>query len=305
MSGFEIAGIVLAVVPLIWDAIKDTPETSVGKGGHAFINATSERQEFADELLFAHTAIRNEMLEIFKRINVLLTDSQRKTLTDPNTVGASFIQVWNDVRDANDDNVKTTLRTTIEDICPVLEKMAKILIEMVADTKISPDEGREKLRNILKMDKDGTLSITNHLRERFKFAKSSPRRLKLLKKLKENIKHLKLIIKTQAKSAELLAEGNFIESQKKSGPFLEKVRRYSDNLHEALSSTWNCDCHTSRSAMIKLEKREVPASREAGKLRFSLILTSKHSRNDENCDTLTFRETEVSVDFRYVFHQMP
>jgi polyhydroxyalkanoate synthesis regulator phasin len=302
MSGFEIAGIVLAVVPLIWDAIKDTPETSVGKVSRAFFKAPSERQEFADELLFAHTAIRNEMLEIFMRINVLLTDSQRKSLTDPKNVGANFIQVWNDVYDANGTNVKTLLDTTIEDICPVLEKMAQILIEMVKDTKISSDEGREKLRNILKMDKDGTLSITKHLRDRFKFARSSPRRRRLLNMLKQNIELLKSITRTQAKSAELLAEGNLFECQRQSGPFLEKVRRYSDNLHDALLHTWNCDCHTSRVAMLKLEKREAPVYRETSKLLFSLILSSNHSQN-EDC-AWTFRETEVSVDFRYVFHQM-
>jgi polyhydroxyalkanoate synthesis regulator phasin len=300
MSGFEIAGIVLAVVPLIWDAIKDTPETSVGKGGHAFINATAERQEFADELLFAHNAIRKAMLDIFLRINIFLTDSQRKLVTDPNTMGANFMQVWNAIYDANSAEVKNTLYTTIEDIRPVLETMEKILIEMVSHTKISSDEGREKLRNIVKMDQSGTLSITKHLRQRFRFAKSHPHRLKLMKSLKKNVKYLNSLVETQAKSAALLAEGDVIESQKQSGQFLEKIRGYSENLHDALSRIWNCQCHTSRSVMLKLEKREAPTNRQTGDLRFSLILTSTHSRNEENCDSWTFCETDVSVNSTYI-----
>jgi hypothetical protein len=76
MSGFEIAGIVLAVIPIVYDALKDAPETGIGQQASSFMKANRRRRRFACELLFLDTVFRNAMLDIFKWLNLPLTDVQ-------------------------------------------------------------------------------------------------------------------------------------------------------------------------------------------------------------------------------------
>lgn len=290
MSGFEIAGIVLSVLPLIVEAVKEVPKTDVGKKSQAFVRAPQERRKFAGALLLVDTALRNAMLDIFKCVNIALTDSHRELLTTRGTTGAKFIQVWKDMLHTHTEVIQNALLG--EEIRPVVDKLEKILIKMVEHTQISHDTGRPEIWGILQ-DRDQTLSITKHLKDRYNFAKSSPKRAALLKEMHENIQHLNLIAKIEKKKADLVAATSLLEARKFHGRFFEKVRGYSDNLHDALSA-WNCMCHKSRKAMLRLEKRVGSGDWKPLDLRFSLILTFNHSGEDP--DVRTFRESEVCVN---------
>jgi len=297
MSGFEIAGIVLAVIPLVLDAVKDYPKTSVGKKTRTFLQAAQKRREFASELLSVGTALRGVMIDIFMRVNVSLTQAQREALTGPNVAPATFFEVWNEVFDSNPDEIRKDLCSTIEDIRPVLQNTEEILLDVVAHTEIPQDEGREQLRKIMEENKDDTFAIRKHLSNRFNFAKSSLNRDKLVGRMKENIDELKELVKTQKKIDDFRAVGRVSEWEKSHTPFLERVRGYSDDLYCAISGIWQCMCHKSPAAMLRLEKRETPADPKAADLRFSLILTFEHSL-PEAPDIWTFRETEVSVKLK-------
>jgi hypothetical protein len=292
MSGFEIAGILLAVIPILYDALKDAPETSVGKKSGSFMKATKERRKFVQELFFLDTALRNAILDIFDSTNVPLTNDQLNILKNKTTMGFKFLQIWNDILKTIPDDGNTVLN----EISPILESTEGILIAMVVHTQISYDEGREKLRSIMEAKKDDTLSVRRHFTDRFNFAKSSAERTTLLKDMKQNIKLLKLTVENQKKMANLTEKINTSRSRQPNARFLEQIRCYSHNLHDALSKTWNCTCHKSPSAMLRLEKRESLASGQPDDVRFALILTFEHSpEDDQDVDMWTFRETDICV----------
>jgi hypothetical protein len=295
MSGFEIAGVVLAVVPLVLDACKSYPRTNVGKKTHEFVHAERKRREFAGELLILDSTFRYVMFDIFMRINICLTASQREILQKPTTVGAQFFQIWSDVMATNAEDVREALYHTINVMRPILLETESILYEMYADTGIPHDTTREELIGILKGGEgDGTLSITKHLIERFNFAKSSTKRLRLIQQMKENVRKLKTLSKTQNKIAEFVEMSALIDTHTSPGPFLEKVRSHSDRLYHALSDMWQCLCHKSPSAMLRLERREECTDTGSSSLLFSLVLTFEQSMRDAQ-KIWEFRETEVCV----------
>src|SRR5271170_6057892 len=165
MSGFEVAGIVLAVLPMIRDAVKIYKDTGT------FRNAPQERRIFAEQLLHMHTELRFAMINIFNQINISLTIEQRQQLMSVDNVGAQFFNLWETVSRANPDVIEKEFEPTLGDLKGVLNDMADILKDMVTHTQIDYDTGREALRQILEhRAEDETFSITKHLAARFKFA---------------------------------------------------------------------------------------------------------------------------------------
>jgi hypothetical protein len=291
MSGFEVAGIVLAVVPLVWNAWKDVPETRVGKITRSFLFAKTQKGQFADKFLSFDAALRDVMFDIFTPINHALTSSQRQLLTQTETVGATFFRVWKEIYTESSDGIRAVLSHSINDILPIVERMEKILIEIVVGTGVSPEDGRAELRKLVEHSTAG-LSVG----QRIKFAKSSSKRDKLATELKNCIDDVKMITKVEEKRARFVSEGAMIESQKYGPAFLEKVRLCAKNIHEALSTVWKCGCHTTPSAMLKLEKRDAATEREGQSLKFSLILTFNHCTWPNDAHISTFRETHVRVN---------
>ena len=297
MTGFEVAGLILAVIPLILEGIKTYPKTAIYKSAASFVRATQERRKFASNLLLLHSELRFVMIQIMKPLNPSLTPEQREILTGTDTVGARFFEVWKQVSEARREAVQKAYRPTIEHIKPMLHDMVKMLSEMLKHSEISYDAGREVLKAVIKNHSDGTLSITKNLAKRFKFAKSDPRRSVLIDQMRENIKLLKTLVKGQEQLTNFVADGDSIESQLSQGPFLDTVRGYSRNLYDALSTMWRCSCHKSPSAMLRLERRETPEVK-ASELLFSLVLTFEHSSEDQA--TWAFRETQVYVSHKSI-----
>lgn len=293
MSGFEIAGIVLAVIPIVYDAIKDAPETGIGKQGRSFMKANKRRREFALKLFLLDTEFRNSMLDIFKWLNLPLTDVQWGHLASKRTMGSQLLQIWNDMLKTLPEDMNTAFKNALEELRDVLKSIEEILVAIVVHTHISYDEGRQKLRTIAKDKNDRTLS--SHIRDRFDFAKSSADRDALLKEMTQNIELLKLTLDAHKKTADLVETRYATKHRKLPCPFLEQVRRYSDNLYDALSGSWNCMCHKSLSAMLRLEKRESLDDRKPKDVHFSLILTFEHASGEPAVDSWTFRETGVCV----------
>jgi hypothetical protein len=167
MSGFEIAGIVLAVIPIIHDALKDAPETGIGKQGSAFRQAARRRREFALKLFLIDTELRNSMLDIFKWVKLPLTDVQWDHLMSKRTMGPKLLQIWNDLLETLPQEMNTAFKNALEEIRDVLESIEEILVAIVVHTHISYDDGRQKLRSIAKDKKDCTLAMKGHIKDRF------------------------------------------------------------------------------------------------------------------------------------------
>ena len=298
MSGFEVAGLVLAVVPLILEALKAYPKVS--NGTRAFRRAKQERREFAGQLLLMHTELRCAMITVFKQINISLTVEQRRELVDVDKVGAQFFSLWENVRKANPKVIEREFEHTVDHMKDLLDDMAEILREMVRYSEIDYDTGREALRAILKGHvEDETFSTTKHLAARFKFAKSDSTRRELLERMGDKIKMLEKLNKVQAQIKQFVAAGNLIEAQKSHAPFLDKVRAYSNNLYHAVSTIWQCGSHESHRAMLMLEKRETPDTK-TDVIRFSLILTYEEPLHDGQ-DHWCSHGTEICIKQKYTY----
>jgi len=310
MSGFEIAGLVLAIIPIVSDALKDAPQTTAGKTSRSFVKAASERREFARQLLFLDTSLRNALLELFKRISHILSDSQLSVLEailgNSSVIGSKFMKLLLDLVATNPDKVREILADAVDDIRDILEQIEEALIQIVVHTKINRNSGREKLRAIIKADEDGSLSIRDHFTARLNFARSSTKRRRLLQKTKESIEQLKLVVNVQKKNEELLDEWKTIVSRHSYSAFSETFRNCCNNLYDALSCTWNCRCHKSPAAMLRLEKRALLEERKSADVLFSLLITfndpprSPASGNEDNL-IWQFREIEVIAKTKYVW----
>jgi hypothetical protein len=294
MSGFEIAGIVLAVLPLIVEGLKAYPNTTVSRIVKAFTATKKQRREFTIDLISLNTELRFVILDVLKPITGSLTVDQVQVLDDIDSTGARFFRVWTEVWEANPAAVEMAFRHTQEDIQPVLKDMVEILSEMLGHTGISYDDGREVLKGVI----NESLLIKNNLSKKIKFALSDSKRRNLLRRMRKNIELLKSLVQGQEKASVFFAHAHrdLIEPQQSYGPFLESVRSCSNKLHHALSTMWDCTCHESRSARLRLERRET-ADMKANELQFSLFLTFKESSDDQ---AWGFRETKVCVIHKYV-----
>ena len=294
MSAIDIAGLVLAVVPLILEGFEAYPDSRPMQYLRTFSAAKLERREFARQLMLMNSELRFAMLDIFTRINVLLTPAQRNVLGASDSMGAEFFTVWGEVWKSNSEEIQGAFLHTIEHIKYVLDNMMELLNEMVKHTEISRHAGRETLMKIIENhDKDRTFSIRN-FSKRFKFANSDSKRRKLIKRMGDDIDVLKRLNEGQEKMTKFIAAGKLVESQQSHGPFLDRVRGYCDNLYGALANIWQCECHKSPSAMLRLEKRDTPETKEANDLRFSLLLTFEHSAVGHQ-KLLAYQETEICV----------
>lgn len=293
MSGFEIVGLILSVIPLVLEGIKAYPIKECYKSAEAFLQATQERRDFAMQLRRLNSELRYVIIELLTPINSLVTAKQRLVLTSRKSGGAKLFDVWKEIMKANSCEIEMTFKETFEDIRDVLEHMEDVMKEMVEHTDVPVYAGRELLRAIINNDRDDPkFSIKKMLSKRFKFAKSDSKRRVLIEQMGMDIKVLQALNKEQGAVEKFLATGNSIESQKSYGPrFLDNVRLSSCRLFHTLSNLWRCECHKSPSAMLRLERRETPESNELNCLRFSLIFTFEHSS-----DRLwAFQETEILV----------
>lgn len=301
MTGFEIAGVVLAVLPLIVEGLKAYSNTTVSRMVKALMVAKAERREFVIDLISLNTELRFVVLDVLKPITDLLTVEQVQVLDDVDSTGAKFFRVWMQVWETSPEAVENAFRHTQEHIKDVLKNMVEMLSEMLGHTGISYDEKTEVLKGIIQNHNDGSLSVKNDLSRRIKFAWSDSKRRGLIRQMRKNIELLKSLVQGQEKSREFFSQRDSIESQQSQGPFLESVRSYSIKLHRALSTMWDCTCHESRSAMLRLERRET-AEMKANELRFSLLLTFKDSSESQ---TWGFRQTKVCVIHKYALRNCP
>src|SRR5271170_1819762 len=150
MSGFEVAGLVLAVIPLILEGLEAYPQSRLFQSTKSFLEAKRERREFASQLLLFHTEI---LFLMMNHSTLLMTADQQRDLTSPDNVGSKFFNVWKSVLTANSAEIGISERG-FEDIKFLLDDMVGVLNEMLKHTEISKDASSESLRGIIKSHKD-------------------------------------------------------------------------------------------------------------------------------------------------------
>src|SRR5579862_360278 len=93
MSGFEVVGVVLAVLPLILSGLEAYSDSSLDR----ILRAKQLRQEFARDLRSIFTALRFAMNRLFYRADAQLTPVQWETLDTMKTTGSHFCDIWKDM----------------------------------------------------------------------------------------------------------------------------------------------------------------------------------------------------------------
>ena len=293
MSTWDIAGIVLAALPLVFEGLDAYPDSALVK----FAKANQERAELARHLKSVQVHLRYAMEQLFARLDAQLTIEQWQALRAPDVKGSAFFDIWNGIVKTDPKLLHTN---TLADVKDVLDEMKSILCKIVENTAIPHDAGSDVLKGIIENhQKDKTFSIKEGLFRRFIFVKSSYRRGRLIQRLNQNLDVLRLLNK-EAELMKLIAPPpNELEELKSHREFLDKVHDYCENLYHALSSTWQCDCHQKPSAMLRLENRKDLEARESEPIRFSLFLTfSKSCSLPDNQESWAFQETEVCIDER-------
>jgi hypothetical protein len=283
MSGFEIAGVVLAVLPLILDGLNAFPDSTIAK----FVRANQERQEFAQQLLSVQTGFRCVMERLFIRCEAELTNGQWRALRALDAKGSDFLDMWREILASNPDIVKTN---TFADTKFMLDGVADVLKEIVKDTAIPRAAGSDLLMGIIENHKnDKTFSFAKGgLLKRYLFVRKDRKRTKLLQRMEKLIKSLHdLINEHELMKKVKISRSNIDARGSKNVPYLDDVRGHGYDLYHALLKIWLCDCHKSPSALLRLETREEPKG--VGALHFSLFLTFEHSLN------WACQDTQVSV----------
>lgn len=291
MSFYEIAGLVLAVIPLVLEGLDAYPNSKVIQYVKNIKEANQRRREFATTLRQMNSGFQFAMLRNFTEIPELLSDRQVEVLYSDKSMGADFLAVWNEVKQEHPAEIDKTFAHTIHEITDVLNDMVELLNDMIKDTGISSKDGRETLRAIISgHEKDKAFPILN-FSKRLNFAKRNSKRSRLIQRMERNTEILKELNKGQKDMNKFIAIVKGHKSEKSQRRFLDKVRECCDNIYHALSKSWRCQCHNTRSALLGLEKRETPETKEVDNIRFSLVLTFEHRHLGR-----AFKETEISID---------
>jgi hypothetical protein len=299
MSGFEVAGLVLAVIPLVVEGLNSYPVQTVAKRSAAFVKTKRELQEFAQELRELRRELRSALIDIIMSIKpaLNLSPEERLALTARNSGGSKFFEVWNQILKTNSALIENALEHTIEDIKEVIEHMQRALVEMLQYHQIPPDSGADILKEIIRSDRDKTFPIKHSLTQRLNFAMSQPRRRALLREIRDDVDCLQRLHREQEQITRLLkttANLSTKESRGSRSPVLDTVRDPSCILYDTISKVWKCDCHKPISVMLRLERRETLVE-EWGTLPFCLIFTFQHSAGSHK----ESQETEILVNQMY------
>jgi len=291
MSAFEVVGVVLAVLPLVWEGLDAYPDSRVAK----FLRANQERAEFGRQLLCAQSGLRSAMMNLFKEIEAELTPAQKLAITSLDVKGSKFFEIWKEIVAAHpkmtfDCTLLGQIRVVVDDLSDVLTQVVKhAAMPRYAETDV--------LRRVIENhSRDEKFSLTKDFYHRFMFAKSDRRRTKLISRMELNIKTLTHLVKEMEVMKTISVPENPMEADECHAVYCDTVRGYCNNLYHASSLIWKCECHKSPSAMLRLERRTRPEPETVAFIRFSLFLTFEYTTSE----LWAFQATEVCVDGRCV-----
>lgn len=287
-SPIEAIGIVLAGLPLISDALRYSSVRNDDK------ELRQEQRRFAQALEMLDSELRSWIIEIIGSIEPsILTATQHRDLTTHTVQGAAFLDKWDMITKLDANRIETALNRFLEGIIPVLDHVETVLIQMVE----MPRGGRRELRKFIEKSRDNTFSVAEHLSGIMKLANARLGRKHLLKEIREDINHLKML-NTDPEMDHVATEVS-IKSRNSHRSFLdmaEMIRRDSFRLYHIVKDIWKCRCHKPDLAMLRLEPRDNPTdnpTEESDTPRFCLIFTYEFSEG--NNSLWGFQETEIDM----------
>jgi hypothetical protein len=289
MSFYDVAGLVLAVLPVVCQGLEAYPESFFAK----LILVKNHLKIFVFQLQMMEAGLRTAMIATFRRMEVALTTDQMEVLKSPNVRVSKFFVLWNELLEENGDAIASNFESSLAEAKDALNDMARILAEITRGTPVPNDAEPEVLREFIDNENEKiTFFKSKNFRRRFEFARSIHKRRELLGRMEKNIERLNLLNKREdiLKGIPIRKKRSEIDRAHRS--FLDNVRKYCDTLYHALRDAWRCECHKSPSAMLRLEKRVTP---ESNTLRFSLFLRYEHMPSTDGQNCWSYQHAEVSV----------
>ncbi|KAH7142859.1 hypothetical protein B0J13DRAFT_503233 [Dactylonectria estremocensis] len=245
MSGFEIAGIVLAVLPLFIEAAKEYSETAHKATSRS---ASDEKlQEFYEQFWWETFELRKQIEKIVHDLPGLSED--RKT----NILKADDVEHWSkaaDVAQALSDYFVSQDDYMV--FQTVMGKVLDLLSRVVEDNTVRisrAEKNHGKMYQALeKFQKDRLAGITHSsFSQRFKFWRKEKDRTTCLKNLKTWNKRVAIVVEAACKAT----ERRKAVSAPSKGPS-SRLRTLSRRLFTALSMCWSCDCESRHEARFSL-----------------------------------------------------
>jgi hypothetical protein len=285
MSAWDVAGIVLAALPLMIEGFDAYSEAPVIK----LFTANDDRREFIRALRDVQAPLRFQMETLLINTRARLTPEQWQAIRSTDVNGAKFLEIWAEIMK---DHPAIPETITSHELRYVVEDTNEILTDIVRSTGVSRDADLNTYLETIR-NQGPRLSMTKTPYQSFKFVRSSRRRKKLLDRLKANVDSLRTLNLEQQRMEPLdRANRTDLDRIQEQCTFLQLVHDQCSHLHHALANVWKCDCHTAPAAFLRLQKREPCES-----LEFALFLTF------EKCSSSgamwEFRETEVVITPRY------
>ncbi|KAJ0115202.1 hypothetical protein J7T55_001612 [Diaporthe amygdali] len=274
MSGFEVAGVVLAVLPFFIEAGKAYGDhaTALQK---AVTRSTRDKelQEFYEEFYWDTYELRKNIEKVVLVLPSLSDERKQQVIRSTN------LDTWDQAQDvaaALQDFLGADDYDAFQMVMgKVLELLARLIKDKTVHISKSEKDHRkmlEKLKNLQKDRADNKTSTS--LWERFKFLKEE-RRSTYLKNLKRWNERFGKVVDSACEAAN--ERKAVVMHQKEKGPST-RLRTLSKRLFSALWRRWSCSCETPHEA------------------RFCIATCGRNSKND-------LSKTSITFDFLISHHQ--
>ncbi|KAF2005379.1 hypothetical protein P154DRAFT_571101 [Amniculicola lignicola CBS 123094] len=281
MSGVEIAGIALAVLPLFISALEDYE-----KGLDplkAFMRWERELPKFIRKLRNQHVHFSQTMRLLLEPITTEIELAEM--LSDPSG------QHWKDGEMSKklEDRLQesyTAYQNTIEEIERIMKQIAaKLDLERAAELK------RNDLEAILAANPQKNNKFEFKKRVRFGMNKKNIK--KLLEDLDECNKELERFTDRSEK----------LETHRKAAKpsfakHLQRVQTYAKDLHNSILSSWSCSCQSYHRTSLQLEPRDTifATGMKKAKASTATSFAITFSSSGEFTHPWTWQEAEIRID---------
>ncbi|KAF1986003.1 hypothetical protein K402DRAFT_421580 [Aulographum hederae CBS 113979] len=280
MSGVEVAGLVLAVLPLFISALEDYNDGL--EPIKAFYNWKRELPHFIRKLRNEHAQYEETMILLIASVT---SEDELMEMTDDTSS-----DLWSDP--IIEKKLKVRLAGSYKAYMHTIQEIEGIMKKIAGKLDIESGSGdplrRLDLEQLLKSAPSHP-SYATEIKKRIKFGISK----KYIKRLLEQLRDCNIELERFTEKSERL-ETYRRASKKTFSHKLQKIQGYAKTLHNVL--TWNCSCRASHRADLLLEQRINCAKHASGQrtgtgdgmICFSVSFLS-------TCSQWERREAEVQV----------
>ncbi|KAF7953028.1 hypothetical protein EAE96_006250 [Botrytis aclada] len=283
MSGIEVAGLVLAVLPFSISAAEHYNEGL--NLIRRFFRVPYEMRKIAMALNEQQTSLRFSLIPLFAKLPSL-NAVQKEALSDPN---GDLSSLWGDKQ--LEEELEVALGAAYVSYMNTLNTIVSALVDVIKDKslKLNSASNQEQLRTLYN-EASNIDWRRGSLQRRIRFSRNEKRRVRLLKEIDQCNESLRRTW------AQVDAATPFLDSWKKNNkePLL-KVKEFAGCLHSALLKCWQCQCCAAHDTLLRIENRQTRIIRKAkDTVRFDLLFVSNDATSSAG-DSSAWKQMQVVV----------